>query len=153
MLCTMYVRLCLGKWLAALAPAHAHANTGTEAAHYHLHFCCAQTSSGAMRMVWKTSIDLSCPAVSSMGNLDPYDGLVTCTLLQQAADRMGLDVADTVGVDQGAGDGRSRVLQEEIADFQSIVDARYKRWVCVGMCGWRWGVRVSAGFDLCNSGP
>jgi hypothetical protein len=88
-------------------------------------------------MVWKMSIDLSRPAVSSMGNLDPYDGLVTCTLLQQAADRMGLDGADTVGVDQGAGDGRCRVLQEEIADFQTMVDARYKRWVCVdggGVC-------------------
>jgi hypothetical protein len=88
-------------------------------------------------MVWKMSIDLSRPAVSSMGNLDPYDGLVTCTLLQQAADRMGLDGADALAVDQGAGDCGSRVLQEQIADFQGMVDARYKRWVCAG---WQWDV-------------
>jgi hypothetical protein len=79
-------------------------------------------------MCWKMSIDLSHPAVSSMGNLDPYDGLVTCTLLQQAADKTltGTDGQglDTAGLDQGSG---RKVLQAEIADLQSMVDARYKR--------------------------
>lgn len=40
-------------------------------------------------MHWKMSIDLSHPAVASMGNLDPYDGLVTYSLLQALAERSG----------------------------------------------------------------
>lgn len=87
-----------------------------------------QTSSGTSRMCWKMSIDLSRPLVSSMGNLDPYDGLVTCTLLQQAADTTltGTDSqgSDVVGLDQGLG---GKVLQAEIAELQSMVDARYQR--------------------------
>ena len=83
-------------------------------------------------MYWKMSIDLSRPAVSSMGNLDPYDGLVICTLLQQAADK-------TCGVQggfqgqQGSDAGRrdqasaGRVLQAEIDDLQTMVDVRYRR--------------------------
>ena len=37
-------------------------------------------------MVWKASIDLSRPLVPSEGNLDPFDGLVTCRLLQQTGE-------------------------------------------------------------------
>jgi hypothetical protein len=77
------------------------------------------------------SIDLSRPAVRSMGNLDPYDGLVTCSLLQQAAVKtllaggvgQGFDAAAS-GLDQGSG---HRVLQGEIDSLQSMVDARYQR--------------------------
>lgn len=88
-------------------------------------------------MSWKMSIDLTHPTVSSMGNLDPYDGLVTCTLLQQAAAKtLGRAQAattigqgsDTAWLDQGSG---SKVLQQEIADFQAMVDARYPRCVIV----------------------
>lgn len=79
-------------------------------------------------MYWKMSIDLSQPAVASMGNLDPYDGLVTCTLLQQAAAKFPVagDVQGSAaaGFDQGSG---SKVLQAEIEDLQAMVEARYKR--------------------------
>jgi hypothetical protein len=40
-------------------------------------------------MHWKMSVDLSRPAVASMGNLDPYDGLVTYSVLKTLADRSG----------------------------------------------------------------
>jgi len=43
-------------------------------------------SSGRRRMAWKMSIDLSRPLVSSMGQHDPLDGLVTFRQLQQAAE-------------------------------------------------------------------
>jgi hypothetical protein len=79
-------------------------------------------------MCWKMSIDLSRPAVGSMGNLDPYDGLVTCTLLQQAADRA-LAGTDIQGPD-AAGECQSldrKALHSEIADLHSIVTARYTR--------------------------
>jgi hypothetical protein len=39
---------------------------------------------GPKRMVWKMSIDLTRPLVSSMGQHDPIDGLVTCLELQTA---------------------------------------------------------------------
>lgn len=77
------------------------------------------------------SIDLSRPAVRSMGNLDPYDGLVTCTLLQQAAAKTPLGGrggqrldAPASGLDQGPGHS---VLQSEIDSLQSMVDGRYQR--------------------------
>ena len=53
------------------------------------------------------SIDLSRPLVPSEGNLDPFDGLVTCSLLQEAA---------------GPG---SAVLSSEIAELARIVEAKY----------------------------
>jgi hypothetical protein len=40
-------------------------------------------------MHWKMSVDLSHHAVASMGNLDPYDGLVTYSLLKTLAERDG----------------------------------------------------------------
>ena len=64
---------------------------------------------GPKRMVWKMSIDLQRPLVSSMGQHDPLDGLVTYLELQamdglEAADRAGLAtaIADTTEMCQGA---------------------------------------------------
>lgn len=109
-------------------------------------------------MYWKLSIDLSHPTVTSMGNLDPYDGLVTCTLLQQAAAATAAAVVsdaahsqvqeqvqhhgdDGVGGGQGLSAGRDqqqgftgRVLQAEIADLQAMVDARYMRYEELHLC-------------------
>ena len=56
----------------------------------------------------QVSIDLSRPLVPSEGNLDPFDGLVTCSLLAEAA---------------GPG---SAVLSSEIADLARIVEAKYR---------------------------
>ena len=46
---------------------------------------------GPQRLVWKMSIDLQRPLVSSMGQHDPLDGLVTCLELQAAE---GLETGD-----------------------------------------------------------
>ena len=43
------------------------------------------THSGAKRMVWKMSIDLSYPLVSSMGQHDALDGYITCLELSSTA--------------------------------------------------------------------
>ncbi len=67
-------------------------------------------------LYWKMKVDLSGPAVASMGNLDAFDCLVTYTLLQQAAQRMGL-------VEQG----ETPPLQHEIEGVREIVQQRYKR--------------------------
>lgn len=48
-------------------------------------FACRHVSRGTARMVWKMSIDLSRPLVTSMGQHDPLDGLMTCLELQSAA--------------------------------------------------------------------
>jgi hypothetical protein len=60
------------------------------------------------RMFWKMSMDLSQPLVRSEGNLDPIDGFVTFRLLQEA---------------DGQG---STVLEEEIADYEKIVRAKWR---------------------------
>jgi hypothetical protein len=59
------------------------------------------SAGGPKRMVWKMSIDLSRPLVSSMGHHDPIDGLITCLELQThnesasgAAGALGLAIAD-----------------------------------------------------------
>lgn len=64
---------------------------------------------GRKRMFWKMSIDLTRPLVSSMGQHDPLDGLVTYLELQsaedlEARDRAGLTtpIADTTEMCQGA---------------------------------------------------
>jgi hypothetical protein len=63
-----------------------------------------------LRMVWKLSIDLSRPLVSSMGQHDALDGLVTCAQLQATATRLG-----------GSSEGPS--LQEAAAGFASMAEA------------------------------
>jgi hypothetical protein len=59
---------------------------------------------GGMRMYWKMSTDLSYPLVTSMGQHDPLDGLVTYTMLQ---------AAETAA-------GHGPVLVHEITDMAGI---------------------------------
>ncbi|KAF2187064.1 hypothetical protein K469DRAFT_738270 [Zopfia rhizophila CBS 207.26] len=73
----------------------------------HPHFVYNRSSSRP-RIYWKMSTDLKTPLVKSEGNLDPVDGLVTFRLLQQ-----------TDGQD-------STVLSEEIADYERIVESKWK---------------------------
>jgi hypothetical protein len=65
------------------------------------------------RMVWKMSMDLSAPLVSSEGNLDPIDGFVVFRILQAAA--------------MEAGDGE--VLTEEINDYKRVMERKGKHFV------------------------
>jgi hypothetical protein len=51
----------------------------------HRAFSYKVSAGGARRLVWKMSIDLSRPLVSSMGQHDPLDGLIACLELQTAA--------------------------------------------------------------------
>ncbi len=61
------------------------------AATAHRAFSYTMPHGGSRRLVWKMSIDLSRPLVSSMGHHDPLDGLITCLELQTAA---GFESAD-----------------------------------------------------------
>jgi hypothetical protein len=70
-------------------------------------------SSARPRMVWKMSMDLSAPLVTSEGNLDPIDGFVVFRLLQATAIE--------------AGDGE--VLTEEIADYRRVMDRKGEHFV------------------------
>ena len=54
------------------------------AATAHQAFCRTLPPGGPRRMVWKMSIGLSRPLVSSTGQHDPLDGLITCLELQTA---------------------------------------------------------------------
>jgi hypothetical protein len=71
-----------GRWTAELAIVA------------HRAFTFATSAGGPQRMVWKMSIDLSRPLVSSMGQHDPLDGLVTCLELQAAGPDDGKHQAD-----------------------------------------------------------
>jgi hypothetical protein len=62
------------RWAAELAVAACNA------------FACGTSRGGPKRMVWKMSIDLSRPLVTSMGQHDAIDGLITCLELQNASD-------------------------------------------------------------------
>ena len=88
----------LTKWMHALC------RMGQETGEHRFHYWAAElaatayrafsyriSSGGPKRLVWKMSIDLSRPLVSSMGQHDPLDGLITCLELQTAA---GFDRAD-----------------------------------------------------------
>lgn len=61
------------------------------AATAHKAFSYRALSEGPKRLVWKMSIDLSRPLVSSMGQHDPLDGLIACLELRTAP---GFDQAD-----------------------------------------------------------
>ena len=56
----------------------------------HAAFTYASCPGGPQRMYWKMSIDLTRPLVSSMGQHDPLDGLVTYSELQASAGGMRL---------------------------------------------------------------
>ncbi|PRW57938.1 hypothetical protein C2E21_3733 [Chlorella sorokiniana] len=77
-----------------------------EAAHPHF---VAGSGSGEPHMWWKISIDMSHPVVHSEGNLDPFDGLVTYRLVQEAAEQPG-------------------ALRREIADMERMVQNKYRRY-------------------------
>lgn len=78
-----------------------------EAAHPHF---VHGSGSSRLHMWWKVSIDMQRPLVASEGNLDPFDGLVTCRILQETA-------------------GDPRVLQREIADMEAMVANKYRRYI------------------------
>lgn len=65
------------------------------------------------RMIWKMSMDLSKPLVSSEGNLDPIDGFVVFRILQATAMK--------------AGDGE--VLTEEIGDYKRVMERKGEHFV------------------------
>lgn len=78
------------------------------AATAHRSFTYEISPGGSKRMMWKMSIDLQRPLVSSMGQHDPLDGLVTYLELQsdgtlEARDRAALatPIADTTEMCQG----------------------------------------------------
>lgn len=74
----------------------------------HPHFV-SGSGSEEPHMWWKVSIDMSHPVVHSEGNLDPFDGLVTYRLVQEAAEQPG-------------------VLRREIADVERMVENKYRRY-------------------------
>jgi hypothetical protein len=61
------------------------------------------------KMFWKLSMDLSQPIVDSEGNLDPIDGYVTYTRLQETSDD-------------------HHVLDEELAALKKIVDDKVENY-------------------------
>ncbi|MGB9978658.1 hypothetical protein [Methanobacterium sp.] len=67
----------------------------------HARFIYDPPSGGQKRMYWKMSIDLTYPLVSSMGQHDPFDGLVTYSELQATNDDFGqlslLDLGYEIG--------------------------------------------------------
>lgn len=67
-------------------------------------------SSPSPRMVWKIAMDMSKPLVYSQGNLDPLDGYMVFRKLQAAS-------------------GDPSTLNEEIADYKRIIDAKGKHSV------------------------
>lgn len=75
----------------------------------HRAFTYVPRSGGRKRMYWKASIDLSRPLVTSMGQHDPLDGLVTYEHLDASARAIG-------STTQGPS------LAEAIADFAVMID-------------------------------
>jgi hypothetical protein len=82
----------LTKWMHALhrmgreTGENRHLHWATElAASAHHAFTREMAPGDSKRIVWKMSIDLTRPLVSSMGQHDPLDGLITCLELQDAA--------------------------------------------------------------------
>ncbi|KAF8247131.1 hypothetical protein K440DRAFT_654902 [Wilcoxina mikolae CBS 423.85] len=60
------------------------------------------------RMYWKVSIDLTHPLVGTEGNLDPFDGYIIYSLLNETG-----------------GGGK---LEQEIAEYKKIVDAKWRSY-------------------------
>lgn len=76
----------------------------------HAAFSYLPSGHGRPRMYWKMSIDLKRPLVSSMGQHDPLDGLVTCAQLKA-----------TAGTLKGA--PASPSMAEELEDFAIMTEA------------------------------
>lgn len=105
------------------------------------------------RMIWKMSMDLSRPLVSSEGNLDPIDGYVVFRLLQALA--------------KEAGD--EDVLAEEIDDYRRVMQRKGEHLVSqdpldLGMTLWvahwfagreKWASNLSSRCfeQMCESWP
>lgn len=108
----------LTKWMFALYRLSAATGSATYlewAVHLatvaHRHFVLLDANGAPVRMVWKRSVDLERVMVSSEGNLDPFDGLVTFRLLQRAKIK-------------ASGPNSRPVLEREIADMQRLVDRK-----------------------------
>ena len=67
------------------------------------------SSSGAPRMYWKMSTDLSRPLVHSMGQHDPLDGYITVLALQRTA--------ALLGIEEGPD------LRDAAADYAALIEA------------------------------
>ena len=76
----------------------------------HARFVYSPGGGGQKRMYWKMSIDLSYPLVTSMGQHDPLDGLITYSELQATARKysgqsawpdLGAEIADIAGICTG----------------------------------------------------
>ena len=83
----------LTKWMHALdrvarATGDAKFNRWARELAFAAHDAFVFESHGEKRMAWKLSVDLSRPLVSSMGQHDPLDGLVTCRQLDATATSM-----------------------------------------------------------------
>lgn len=78
----------------------------------HAGFTYASNTGGPKRMVWKMSIELTYPLVTSMGQHDPLDGLITCQQLQATAAELGQTNAPD--------------LDAEISDLEAMCEGR--RW-------------------------
>ena len=82
---------------------------------------------GPKRMVWKMSIDLSRPLVSSMGQHDPLDGLIACLELQtdeeyEAEAGNGVDLAPAVA-DLSKMCERGRFVTQDPLGIGGLLDA------------------------------
>jgi hypothetical protein len=77
----------------------------------HARFVTSPPYGGRKRMVWKLSIDLSYPLVTSMGHHDPLDGLITCCQLQ------------ATGV-KDSEEPTSLSLNDEIADLVELCEGK-----------------------------
>lgn len=80
---------------------------------------------GPTRLVWKMSVDLSRPLVSSMGQHDPLDGLVTCLELQTTAGfnpNDGPNLASAIA-DLAAMCGRARWATDDPLGIGGLLDA------------------------------
>ena len=76
----------------------------------HASFTYGSGGPGGRRIVWKMSTDLSRPLVSSMGQHDPLDGLITCTQLETTASLL-----------SSTSHGPS--LKQAVTDFATIIQA------------------------------
>jgi hypothetical protein len=121
----------LTKWMHALnrmscetGESHYHRWAVELAVTAHRAFTREVSPGGRKRMVWKMSIDLSRPLVSSMGQHDPLDGLITFLELQTTGN---VDAGDAAGLAVAIADmtemcGRSRWATEDPLGIGGLLD-------------------------------